>query len=72
MTDTKPQFDRKRNGSLYDRGSADSHYRRGMQPHWYPAGTHKGNKIIDLSNDEVAEYNAGYSANEEAVNFKEW
>ena len=29
-----PQFDRERHGSLYDRGRADSYYRRGPNPHW--------------------------------------
>jgi hypothetical protein len=31
-----PQFDRKRHGSLFDRGSADSYYSRPQDPHWFP------------------------------------
>jgi len=72
MTATKTQFDRKRHGSLYDRGSADSYYHRSAAPHWYPEGTHKGKRVTDLDDYEVAEYNAGYTANEEAGDFKEW
>ncbi len=72
MTATKPQFDRKRHGSLYDRGGCDSYYRRSATPHWYPEGTHKGKRVTDLDASERAEYNAGYSANEEAGDFKEW
>jgi len=72
MTTTKTQFDRKRPGSLHDRGSADSYYRRSAAPHWYPEGTHKGKRVTDLDDYEVAEYNAGYSDNEEAGEFKEW
>ena len=72
MTATKPQFDRKRHGSLYDRGSADSYYRRSAAPHWYPEGSFKGVRVTELNAAERAEYDAGYSANEEAGDFKEW
>jgi len=68
----EPQFDRSRHGSLFDRGRADSWYRRGREPHWYPNGTYKGEKITDLTPEEKAEYNAGYSENEEHGDHKEW
>ncbi len=57
-----PQFDRDRNGSLYDRGGADSCYGRSRDPHWYPQGTYKGDPVKDLTPHEIAEYNAGYDA----------
>ena len=57
-----PQFDRDRNGSLYDRGGADSVYGRSRDPHWYPEGTYKGDPVKDLTPHEIAEYNAGYDA----------
>ena len=60
-----PQFDRSRHGSLYDRGSADSYYRRPPSPHWYPEGTGQGQKIVDLTTNEREEYYAGYKHNEE-------
>jgi hypothetical protein len=64
-----PQFIRSKHGSLYDRGSADSYYRRPRDPHWYPQGTYHGEKITDLREEEIAEYNAGYDENTE---FKDW
>ena len=60
-----PQFDRKRHGSLFDRGCADSWYSRERDPHWYPEGTGYGGRISELCDEEVAEYNAGYAYNEE-------
>ena len=67
-----PQFDRKRHGSLYDRGSADSYYHRIESPHWYPNGTYNEPKIVDLTPEEVAEYMAGYEDNEKFGDKKDW
>lgn len=67
-----PQFDRKRHGGLYDRGRADSYYRRGVDPHWWPEGTSFGKKVTDLSKEERAEYMAGYASNEQDMNFKDY
>ena len=67
------QFNRTRHGSLYDRGSADSYYGRPCDPHWYPSGTYKGQRIdYDLTEKEIAEYNEGYKDNTESGNFKSW
>ena len=65
----KAQFDRNRHGSLYDRGSADSYYRRPKNPHWYPEGTYHGNVVTDLTEEEVKEYMLGYDENND---FKDW
>lgn len=59
------QFDRKRHGSLWDRGSADSYYSRSPSPHWWPEGTSKGQKITQLTTSEREEYYAGYNHNEQ-------
>jgi len=67
-----PQFDRDRNGALYDRGSADSYYGRPRDPHWYPEGTYHGEKIIDLTDKEIAEYNLGYDDCEASGDKKVW
>ena len=67
-----PQFDRERHGGLWDRGSADSYYNRGRDPHWYPLGSYNGEKITDLTSEEVAEYNAGYDYNEKFGDKKNW
>lgn len=66
------QFDRDRHGGLYDRGSADSYYGRGRSPHWFPQGTYKGEKVVNLSPAEIAEYNAGYDYNEQFGDKKDW
>lgn len=61
-------------GSPYDRGSADSYYRRGRQPHWYPNGTGNLPRIdqADMTVDEIKAYNAGYDDNEREGNHKDW
>jgi len=67
-----PQYDRKRHGSLFDRGAADSWYRRGINPHWYPDGTYNGEKVTNLTNEEIMEYLAGYNYNEETGDHKDY
>lgn len=56
----KIQFQRDRNGSLYDRGGADYYYDRPRDPHWYPKGTYKCDKVLAADDAERDEYNAGY------------
>jgi hypothetical protein len=59
------QFQRKNHGSLYDRGSADSYYGRGCDPHYGGVGGASGPRVDQgLSIDEIAEYYAGYEYNE--------
>lgn len=67
-----PQFDRNQHGSLYDRGSADSYYHRQADPHWWPAGTSNGTKVTTLTDEEKAEYMAGYRHNEQFGDKKDW
>lgn len=67
-----PQFDRNRHGGLFDRGSADSYYNRGQSPHWYPEGTGNGNAVTNLTEAEIAEYQAGYAWNELHGDKKSW
>ena len=49
-------------GGPQDRGSADAYYHRAYDPHWYPLGTGKGDRIMltDMSDDEIEEYKYGY------------
>ena len=63
-----------KHGSPYDRGSADSYYRRGPEPHWYPEGTYKGERVTEerMTAAQIAEYYAGFDCNERMQNFKEW
>ena len=67
-----PQFQRERHGSLFDRGSADSYYHRGPQPHWWPEGTGNGMIETDLTAAEIEEYFAGYEDNEQFGEKKDW
>lgn len=58
------QFDRKQHGCLFDRGSADSYYGRARDPHYGGVGGDSGNRVDQLTEDEVAEYQRGYTYNE--------
>jgi hypothetical protein len=57
------QFQR-RHGSLYDRGSADSHYGRMPSPHYGGVGGDSGPRVEVYDETSVAEYLAGYEYNE--------
>lgn len=63
-----------RHGGPYDRGSADSYYRRGQNPHYYKGGTATSEKVEaeDMTQDELEAYHAGYDDNEQSGNFKDW
>jgi hypothetical protein len=62
----------KRHGGPYDRGSADSYYRRGRDPHYYVGGTGTSKKVEydDMTAAEIAAYHLGYANNEAEGNFK--
>jgi hypothetical protein len=67
------QFVRKNHGCLFDRGSADSYYGRGRNPHYGGVGGESGPRVDQgLSIDEIAEYYAGYEYNERFGDKKEW
>ena len=65
-------FNRERHGSLFDRGTADSWYNRSPSPHWYPNGTSTDPRIVDLNEEQIKEYHAGYLHNEEFGDKKDW
>lgn len=67
-----PQFDRKRHGGLFDRGSADSYYSRPQDPHWFPQGSYNGEPVKSLTEEEIQEYLAGYDYNEQYGDKKSW
>ena len=67
-----PQFDRKRHGGLFDRGSADSYYGRRRDPHWWPEGSYNGQPVEQLTQDEIDEYMAGYDYNERFGDKNDW
>ena len=61
-------------GGPYDRGSADSYYGRGKNPHYYPHGTYNGKRVeeFEMTAKEIAEYHKGFDDNEADGNFKDW
>lgn len=63
-----------RHGGPYDRGSMDSYYGRGPDPHYYIGPTHGGKRVeeADMTPEEIEEYHRGYNDNERAHNFKNW
>lgn len=66
------QFDRKRHGCLFDRGSADSYYGRPRDPHYGGVGGDSGQRISVTDADSVAEYLMGYEDNEQFGDKKNW
>lgn len=71
-TEMQPQFDRARNGSLFDRGSADAYYQRAYAPHWYPEGTYKGARVENLTSEETEEYRKGFQYQESTGEYKQY
>ena len=63
-----------RHGSPYDRGSADSYYRRAYNPHYYVAGTGSSPRVplARMTPNEIVAYTAGFRDNEDSGDHKEW
>ena len=61
-----------KHGSPFDRGSADSYYHRPVDPHYYPLGTGNGDRITDLTPEQIQEYLNGYQWNETHGDKKNW
>jgi hypothetical protein len=63
-----------RHGGPYDRGSADSYYRRGANPHYYVGGTGFTDRIEkeQMTAEEIEQYMIGYEENEYYGFYKEW
>lgn len=63
-----------RHGGPYDRGTADSYYRRGFNPHYYVGATYSSDRVelADMTPEEIVAYTKGYNDNEDDGNFKDW
>lgn len=63
-----------RHGGPFDRGSADSWYDRGCNPHYYVGATGQSARveIANMTEEEVVAYLAGYQYNEEFGGKKEY
>lgn len=64
----------KRYGGPYDRGSADSYYRRRFRPHYFVKGTYMSEEVLQeqMTREEIEAYTAGYEDNEYDGNFKDY
>ena len=72
MKKSSDGMDRTRNGSLYDCGAADSYYGRRRNPHYWPDRTFSGERVHDLTPEQIAEYNQGFDDNTARGDFKDW
>jgi hypothetical protein len=63
-----------RHGGPYDRGAADSWYRRPYDPPYYVGRTGTSDRVglEFMTAEEIAAYTAGYRDNEAAGAHKEW
>ena len=61
-----------RHGGPFDRGSADSYYGRGRNPHYYVGGTGTSDRVDQLTPAEIQAYLAGYQWNEQFGDKKDW
>jgi hypothetical protein len=63
-----------RHGGPYDRGMADSYYRRDYNPHYYKGATGSSERVglKHMTADEIVAYTAGYNDNEDEGNYKDW
>lgn len=63
-----------RHGGPWDRGSADSYYRRGANPHYYNGGSYNSTKVEEskMSPVQIQQYYAGFEHNEQMGDHKEW
>lgn len=63
-----------RHGGPFDRGSADSYYRRGYHPHYFVGDTYTSEMVTlaEMTPQEIVEYTAGYNYNERSGDFKDW
>jgi hypothetical protein len=63
-----------RHGGAYDRGSADSYYSRGFNPHYYVEGTSTSPRVElkDMTAAEITAYTAGFNDNEMFGDKKSW
>ena len=63
-----------RHGGPFDRGSADSYYRRGFDPHFYEGATYQSKRVEknQMTEEEIEAYSAGWFENEELGHYKEY
>ena len=62
-----------RHGGPYDRGTADSYYGRGYNPHYFVGDSYNSPRVDleQMTAFEIVAYTAGFRDNELANNFKD-
>ena len=63
-----------RHGGPYDRGAADSYYRRSPEPHYYLGSTGNTPRIekADMTAEQIEAYMDGFQDNEDDGDFKDY
>ena len=61
-----------KHGDPFDRGMSDSYYGRIRGPHKGGVGGNSGLRNTELSQQEIADYGAGYNYNESTGEKKSW
>jgi len=64
--------DEKYHGCPSDRGSADAWYNRVPDPHKYPEGTYKCERVTLTDPKEIAAYNLAYAEGMASGDHKDW
>lgn len=64
----------KRHGGPYDRGAADSYYRRPRRPHYFKGGSYMSDEVPEkyMTAEEIAAYNLGFDDNEDTQHYKDY
>lgn len=64
----------KRHGGPWDRGTCDSYYSRGFNPHYFVGDTHSSPYVstTQMTAAEITAYTAGYNWNEKSGDKKDW
>lgn len=70
----KHDIERARHGGPYDRGRADSYYRRPRRPHYFKGGTYMSEEVLEpqMTPAELADYHSGFDDNEADDLHKDW
>lgn len=63
-----------RNGSPYDRGSADAYYGREFRPHYFAGKTYQSTEITEhnMYPDQIQEYRMGWEDQKASGIKKNW
>ena len=63
-----------RHGGPWDRGRADSYYRRAFRPHYYVGDTGTSQLVPEsqMTLEEIEAYRAGFEYNESCGDFKDY